>query len=457
MPRVVFKIAEDASMAKSLPIFLLASGWLLTDPASAQVVDPGIRTVGLPGNLEILPGANATEQELFFNGINGFGQGWEFVDGFGPRFNAFNCTNCHIFPRLGGSSSPNSNIQESIFQRLQDRGGRNVLPPFIRSDGPMLEARLKRKPDGSPDGSVHQLFVISGYVDGANDASGCNIVQPDFQAEVARDNVSLRTVTPVFGLGLVEQIPESSILSNIAADASRKAALGISGRVNRGPNDDSIGRFGWKAQNVSLQLFSAEALAVEQGQTNMTFPNESDETPGCHFAPAPNLNVTRSVDFTESAALFMKFLAPSLPHATVPGGADSITRGRTAFATVGCATCHTPTMHTRTGTDFPVLANKAVNLSSDLALHNMGPGLADDIAQGLAKGDEFRTAPLWGVGTRAFFLHDGRTNNLIETIRAHRSAGNGTYGPSEANAVIANYDALPPGQQQDLLNFLRSL
>ncbi|HET9394948.1 MAG TPA: di-heme oxidoredictase family protein, partial [Nitrospiraceae bacterium] len=304
-------------------------------------------------------------------------------------------------------------------------------------------------------GAFHQLFVISGSVDAANPANNathCDIVQPDFLSEVARGNVSLRTVTPVFGLGLVEQIPETTILSNIAADASRKAALGISGRVNRGPNDDRIGRFGWKSQNVSLQLFSAEALAVEQGQTNMTFPNDSDETPGCHFAPSPNLPVTQSVDFTESATLFMKFLAPSLPHASVPGGADSIARGRTAFATVGCATCHTPTMRSRAETDFPVLANKDVNLYSDLALHNMGPGLADDIAQGLAKGDEFRTAPLWGVGTRLFFLHDGRTNNLIEAIRAHRSAGNATYGPSEANAVIGNYDALSAAQQQDLLN-----
>lgn len=443
-------------MAKSLPIFFLAAGWLLADPAAAQAVDPGIRTEGIPGSLEVLPGANTTEQQLFFRGFDGFGQGWEFGDGFGPRFNAFNCLNCHVFPSIGGSSPP-SNIQEDIFERLQRRGGRNVLPPFIRADGPTLEARFKRNPDGSPDGSVHPLFVISGYVDGGNDASGCNIIQPDFQAEVARGNVSLRTVTPVFGLGLVEQIPESTILSNLAADASRKATLGITGRVNRGPNDDRIGRFGWKAQNVSLTLFSAEALAVEQGQTNMIFPNDSDETPGCHFAPTPNLPVTRSVDFTEGATLFMKFLAPSLPHATVPGGAASIARGRAAFATVGCATCHTPTMRTRSGTDFPVLASKDVNLYSDLALHNMGPGLADDIAQGVATGDEFRTAPLWGLGTRAFFLHDGRTTNLIEAIRAHRSSGNSTYGPSEANAVIANYDALSPARQQDLLNFLRSL
>jgi CxxC motif-containing protein (DUF1111 family) len=439
-------------MEKSLLIFLLASAWLLADPASAQAVDPGIRTVGVPGLREILPGANATEQQLFRSGFNGFGQGGELTLGMGPRFNMMMCFNCHAFPVGGGTTEPGLNPQ--AFPPTD----RNVVPSFIRPDGPILEARFKRKPDGSPDGSVHPLFVISGRVDPSGNASNCNIVQPDFETEIARGNVSLRTVTPVLGAGLVEQIAESTILSNIAADASRKAALGISGRVNRGPNDDRIGRFGWKAQNVSLQLFSAEALAVEQGQTNMFFPNESDETPECQFSPTPNLVPAISgEDVVTLATNFMKFLAPSLPHATVPGGADSITRGRAAFATVGCATCHTPTMRTRSGTDFPVLANKDVNLYSDLALHNMGPGLADDIAQGLAKGDEFRTAPLWGVGTRAFFLHDGRTTNLIEAIRAHRSAGNSSYGPSEANAVIANYDALSAAEQQDLLNFLRSL
>jgi CxxC motif-containing protein (DUF1111 family) len=440
-------------MAKSLFIFLLAAGSLLADPAAAQVVDPGIRTEGVPGNREVLPGANATEQQLFRKGFNGFGQGGEIGLGTGPRFNMNMCFNCHAFPVGGGTTEPGLNPQASMHL-----SGRNVVPSFIRSDGPILEARFKRKPDGSPDGSVHPLFVISGIVDPSGDASNCNIVQPDFETELARDNVSLRTVTPVLGAGLVEQIPESTILSNIAADATRKAALGISGRVNRGPNDDRIGRFGWKAQNVSLQLFSAEALAVEQGQTNMFFPNESDETPECQFSPSPNLvPAILGEDTVTLATNFMKFLAPSLPHATVPGGAASIARGKAAFATIGCATCHTPTMRTRSGTDFPVLANKDVNLYSDLALHNMGPGLADDISQGLAKGDEFRTAPLWGVGTRAFFLHDGRTNNMIEAIRAHRSAGNGVYGPSEANAVIANYDALSPAQQQDLINFLRSL
>ena len=103
------------------------------------------------------------------------------------------------------------------------------------------------------------------------------------------------------------------------------------------------------------------------------------------------------------------------------------------------------------------LANQTANLFSDLALHAMGPGLADDILQGAARGDEFRTSPLWGLGKRIFFLHDGRTDDLIEAIRAHRSDGNSKFGPSEANAVIDKFNRLDESEKQDLLNFLRSL
>jgi CxxC motif-containing protein (DUF1111 family) len=98
-----------------------------------------------------------------------------------------------------------------------------------------------------------------------------------------------------------------------------------------------------------------------------------------------------------------------------------------------------------------------VNLFSDLALHNMGPRLADGVSQGAAAGDEFRTAPLWGVGQRIFFLHDGRTNDLEEAIEAHASNGNSQFGASEANRVIGNFNNLSERSKQDLLNFLRSL
>jgi CxxC motif-containing protein (DUF1111 family) len=103
------------------------------------------------------------------------------------------------------------------------------------------------------------------------------------------------------------------------------------------------------------------------------------------------------------------------------------------------------------------LNNQPANLYSDLMVHNMGPGLADDISQGAAGGDEFRTAPLWGLGQRIFLLHDGRTTDLIAAIRAHKSAGNVQYRGSEANLVIDRFNALPEAAKQDLLNFLRSL
>jgi CxxC motif-containing protein (DUF1111 family) len=140
----------------------------------------------------------------------------------------------------------------------------------------------------------------------------------------------------------------------------------------------------------------------------------------------------------------------------MPGGSYSITSGRTLFGTIGCAHCHTPSL-TSGNSPIAALRNKPVKLFSDLALHKMGPGLADDIIQGQAAPDEFRSAPLWGLGQRLFFLHDGRTSDLLVAIRAHRSAASGQFGPSEANQVINLFDALLPAQQQDILNFLRSL
>jgi CxxC motif-containing protein (DUF1111 family) len=152
----------------------------------------------------------------------------------------------------------------------------------------------------------------------------------------------------------------------------------------------------------------------------------------------------------------MRFLAPPRPSETMPGGAASIDRGRTTFGVIGCALCHTPTLHTGAST-VEALANKPVNLFSDLLLHNMGPGLADEVSQGEAVGDEFRTSPLWGLGKRLFFLHDGRTSDLIVAIRAHKSPGNAQFKASEATAIVDRFNALPEPQKQDLINFLRSL
>ena len=426
---------------------------------SAQARDPGVRG-GAAAAGHPLQGLTPDELEFFNGGLEEFEEAEGIADGMGPRFNLDGCGGCHEAPAIGGSS-PAVNPQVA---QAPAWGARNTVPSFIREDGPVREVRFKFNPNGSRDGGVHALYVISGRVDdtGGN-ASGCTIQQEDFEAQIARNNVIFRTPTPTFGLGLVENISDATLLGNLAANSGTKSRVGISGRLNRNGNDGTITRFGWKAQNVSLLMFSGEAYNVEMGITNELFANERDQTANCHFATHPN-DVTGHDEQTgelamsaiESFAVFMRFLAPPTPHSFFPGGRDSIRNGRALFSDVGCGLCHTPSLRTGDATTA-ALRNKDANLYSDLALHNMGPRLADNVQQGLAGGDEFRTAPLWGVGQRLFFLHDGRTRDLMRAIQEHASSGNSQFGPSEANRVISNFNGLTSRQQQDVLNFLRSL
>jgi len=308
--------------------------------------------------------------------------------------------------------------------------------------------RFRNKPDGTPDGGVHALFTIAGR----SDAIGCNIQQDDFSNA---SNLSFRIPTPVFGTGLIEAIPDATLKSNLNNNAFLKAALGISGELNTSGNDGTVTRFGWKAQNKSLHIFAAEAYNVENGVTSDLFPQERDETPGCAFNVTPESSLdfqTGAADDPTVFAAFMRFLAaPSRGNIN-----PSVTNGAQVFSQVGCALCHTPSLQTGVNA-IAALSQKPVNLYSDLAVHGMGPGLAEGIVQGNAAGDEFRTAPLWGLGQRVFFLHDGRTNNLLQAILAHASPASGSIAASEANGVIRRFSQLSPSDQQSLLSFLRSL
>ncbi len=437
---------------------VLATLALLSSTMAYAQTDPGVRP-GANGAGAPLPGLTADELNFFDAGRDDFAEAEGVGDGLGPRFNLDGCGGCHLQPDIGGSSPP-VNPQVAVASAF---GANNTVPAFVTLNGPVREARFKTLPGGSPDGGVHALFVITGRADSTGSASGCNLVQENFAAAAAANNLVFRIPTPVFGTGLMEEIADQAILNNVAANLSAKAALGISGRVNRNGNDGRISRFGWKAQNPSGLVFSGEAYNVEMGITNEAFQTERDETPECQFAQLPN-DVTNlagatgvdTVSAIEKFALFMRFLDQPTPSTTAPGGANSITEGRNAFVNIGCAHCHTPALPTGNAT-VVALRNKNANLFSDLALHNMGPGLADDISQGAARGDEFRTAPLWGLGKRVFFLHDGRTSNLLTAIQAHKSNGNLFYPASEANAVINSFNALTPTRKQDLLNFLRSL
>jgi len=419
--------------------------------------DPGVRP-GANGAGGMIAGLSPLEQQIFGVGREAFQEAASVQGtlpdteaGLGPRFNLDSCAGCHAHPDVGGSS-PSVNPQIDVAKKA---GATNDIPSFIKADGPVREARFKFHPDGTPDGGVHALFAITGR----SDAPGCFLNQPDFRSAVARQNVVFRIPTPVFGAGFIEAIDDDAILANLRANLPRKLALGIRGRVNTNGNDGTVTRFGWKAQNKSLELFSAEAYNVEQGVTSDLFPQERDEADACRFNGTPEsithydaASALEAPSDVVKFAVFMRLLAVPTPAPDT----DSIVRGRKSFADTGCALCHTPTLHTgKYG--IAALRDQDVNLYSDLALHNMGPGLADGVSQGRAAGDEFRTAPLWGLGKRIFFLHDGRTKDLLEAIQAHAGAGPGPYGPSEANQVIAQFNRLNEIDKQHMLNFLRSL
>ena len=152
--------------------------------------------------------------------------------------------------------------------------------------------------------------------------------------------------------------------------------------------------------------------------------------------------------------ILMRFTDGPVPD---PNPSESAKRGRTIFSDIGCALCHTPQMQTAPVMNSAVLQNRPVNLFSDLFVHHIGAKLADDISQGQAGGDEFRTTPLWGVGQRIFFMHDGRTADLLQAIQAHHSDATSQYPASEANEVVHRFNSLQEKEQQAILDFLRSL
>src|SRR5262249_33493659 len=157
----------------------------------------------------------------------------------------------------------------------------------ITANGPVREARfVSTNPSDTNaplDGGVHALFTIKGR----SDAVGCNLAQPNFAAALAAGNVIFRIPTPLFGLGLIEDTSDATLIATPAANAATKHAPGIAGRFNQSGNDGTITRFGWKAQNKSLEIFAMEAYNVEQGVTNEGFPNERSTAAGCVFNPTP--------------------------------------------------------------------------------------------------------------------------------------------------------------------------
>jgi CxxC motif-containing protein (DUF1111 family) len=299
----------------------------------------------------------------------------------------------------------------------------------------------------------------------------------------------------------VENTQDLQLINNAATAAAVAAAnnLGpINGLFNHSANDGTISRFGWKAQNSSLLLFAGEAANVEMGVTNEIFAREKttgnggcavassypeDQTLFVNPTPADTTNSSQS-SIIENLAVFMRLNgAPSTCNwnsQTLGGVAQCATldadamAGQSLFgggvqgtisssnAGIGCALCHTASL-VSSGSATQGLSGIMYHPFSDFALHHMGKADADFIVQGEAGGDQFRTAPLWGLGQRLFFMHDGRASNLVDAIADHCPAASSTpdtvdgFPAGEACTVIAKYQALTATQQQQLLKFLRSL
>jgi CxxC motif-containing protein (DUF1111 family) len=403
--------------------------------------------------------------------------------GLGPRFNSNQCSSCHAQPAVGGTG-PATNPQFLFTSNGVAPG--NTMPSFITANGPTREARFPfyfnsngAVNTSAPNGGVETIFTVTGRSDAGTCTSSTTLPQPSFAAALSANNVIFRIPTPVFGAGLVENLDDSTLLTNQVNNLNND--LGISGTFNHNGNDGTISRFGWKAQNKSLHIFAGEAYNVEMGITNELFPNERP-LPGedggggtgdtglvstclnlggagypedtSNPAASPNSAV---LDDVSAFANFMRFLAPPPTGPVVLNGStvssSSISAGSSLFNSIGCSVCHNPTPGTTQPSGFTSSLSKTpVNAFSDFEIHDMGTGLADNVSQGSAGGNQFRTAPLWGLGQRIFLLHDGRTSNLITAISDHESNG------SEANVPVEEFfDDLSTTQQQEILDFLRSL
>jgi CxxC motif-containing protein (DUF1111 family) len=357
-----------------------------------------------------LNGLTAEQINLFLDGKDDFEKAESVEGGLGPIFNRDSCVACHSSPVTGGGSSVNVT-----------RFGVTVHGKFDPLD--------------SLGGSLLQE----------------NSIVPEAQEFVpAIANVVIhRNSTPLFGLGLMEAIPDAEIVRNARQYGNEQ----IHGRVGWVTDIVSgkrmAGRFGWKAQQATITAFAADAYRNEMGVTNKYFPTEN--------APNGNQELLKKFDFVqdpedqatatsiadfEKVANFMKFLAAPPVNKPTPTTAA----GQLIFNNLGCALCHTPVMHTGYSS-IAALNNKDVRLFSDLLLHDMG-SLGDGIVQETATGREFRTPPLWGISQSAPYLHDGRALTIDEAIKAHEGEG---------KVVKDRYLKLNKAQQKLLTDFVLSL
>jgi CxxC motif-containing protein (DUF1111 family) len=359
------------------------------------------------------PLADLTPTQLadFAAGLDEFQSVDTAESGLGPVFNNVSCVACHSDPAIGGGSV----ILETRFGRIAN----GHFDPLVELGG-----------------SLMQDFAI--------DPTAQEVVPA--QANV----VAKRKSTPLFGLGLIEAIPDSAILQN----AQSPKPDGITGRPSIvqdvATGHTRIGRFGWKAQQATLLAFAGDAYLNEIGITSRLFPQENAPRGDPYMLelydhvadPEDAVDPATGKADIDRFADFMRYLAPP-PRASLTLSAIA---GAAVFLQTGCENCHRALMQTSSST-IRALDRKLVPLFSDLLLHDMG-SLGDGIAQGTAAPAEMKTAPLRGLRARTPLLHDGRAPTIDAAIRLH---------DGEAARVRDRYTRLNSAQQQQLLDFLKSI
>ena len=372
-------------------------------PAAQQAVLPG----------DPLPGITASEFSEFRLGLEDFTEVETAEDGLGPAFNGTSCAACHNVPAVGGSSVV-----------VETRAGYRTEQGLAGLDH-----------DGN---TLMHLFSVPPH--------NCQPAAPDDANVFAR-----RAPLPVFGDGLIEAIPDETILA--LEDPFDRDGNGVRGRasivMDVATGTRRVGRFGWKAQQATLLAFAGDAYRNEMGITNDLFPKEyaygiSDAAMRrCDLRPDPEdvrdpLTHKRGIDNFEA---FMKFLAP-----IARGPIDQAARdGERVFQSLGCATCHVPALSTGPNVN-PLFNRKTVSLYSDLLLHDIGTG--DGILQAAATGEEIRTPALWGLRLRRPLLHDGSASTIEEAVGRHLREG---------ELARRGFSQLREADRTLLMAFLRSL
>ncbi|MGD8428274.1 MAG: di-heme oxidoredictase family protein [Balneolaceae bacterium] len=344
--------------------------------------------------------------------------------GLGPLFNNSSCTSCHVNDGRGKPFFDNGRIS-SVLVRVSQNGDEPGNP--IPSPGFGLQLQNKSVFGKKPEADIEVIYnyIKEELADGTNielRKPAYNIVNPYIPLPNGL-HTSVRTAPPVFGMGLLQNIPEQQILAN--ADPNDDDKDGISGKANYVRNDSTgqmeLGRFGWKANQPTIIQQVASAYNQDMGVTS---PYYSAENIYQNSQAADSLDDDPEIsqEILEETAFYVKTLGvPAKRHVNDP----EVKQGRTLFMDAGCQSCHIPSYTTGTDDEIPALSNQTIFPYTDLLVHDMGEELADHRSDFGASGTEWRTPPLWGIGLveivngHQSFLHDGRARSVMEAIMWH--------------------------------------